>query len=91
MKRDSIEADSTSSTQLRRKTSRESECIYREECTETEDISSTAQQAVAYIEKHASFNENHVMSERDKRRNSDKSATIQKQSVIASQETRNHD
>ena len=42
MKRDSIEADSTSSTQFRRKTSCESECIHHEECTKTEDISSTA-------------------------------------------------
>jgi len=78
MKRDSIEADSTSSTRLRRKTSCKSERVYREECTETEDISSTAQQAVAYTEKHASFNENHVMSERDKRRNDDKKAMFQR-------------
>ncbi len=78
MKRDSIEADSTSSTRLRRKTSRESERVHREECTETEDISSTAQQAIAYTEKHTSFNENHVMSERDKRRNNDKKAMIQR-------------
>jgi len=42
MKRNSIEADSTSSTQLRRKTSHESECVHREECIEIEDISSTA-------------------------------------------------
>jgi len=42
MKKDSIEADSMSSTQLRRKTSRESERVHREECTETESISSTA-------------------------------------------------
>jgi len=42
MKRDDIEADSTSSTQLRRKTSHESERVYREECTETENISATA-------------------------------------------------
>ena len=78
MKRDSIEADSMSLTQLRRKTSHESECVHREECTETEDINSTAQQAVAYTEKHASFNENHVMSKRDKRRNKNKRATIQR-------------
>ena len=78
MKRDSIKADSMSSTRLRRKTSHESERVHREECTETEDISLTAQQAVAYTEKHTSFNENHVMSERDKRRNSDKEAMIQK-------------
>ena len=42
MKRDSIEADLTFSTWLRRKTSHESECIHREECIEIEDISSTA-------------------------------------------------
>ncbi len=42
MKRDSIEADSMSSTQLKRKTSRELERVHHEECTETEDISSTA-------------------------------------------------
>ncbi len=42
MKRGSIEADSTSSTQLRRKISYESERVHREECTEIEDISSTA-------------------------------------------------
>ncbi len=78
MKKDSIEADSTSLTQLRRKTSRESKCIHREKCTEIEDISLTAQQAVAYIKKHASFNKNHVISERDKRRNNDKRVMIQK-------------
>ncbi len=42
MKRDSIEADSMSSTWLKRKTSRELKRVHREECTETEDISSTA-------------------------------------------------
>ncbi len=42
MKRDSIEADSISSTQFRRKTSCESERVHHEECIETEDISSTA-------------------------------------------------
>jgi len=76
--RDNIEADSTSSTRFRRKTSRESECIHREECTESEDISLIAQQVVAYTKKYTSFNENHVMSERDKRRNSDKRAMIQR-------------
>jgi len=78
VKKDSIEADSTSLTRLRRKTLHESECIHRERCTETKDINSTAQQAVAYTEKHASFNENHIMSERDKRRNDDEKATFQK-------------
>ncbi len=42
MKRDSIEADSTFSTRLRRKTSHESKYVHREECIEIEDISSTA-------------------------------------------------
>ena len=41
MKRESIEADLMSSTRLRRKTSCESERVHHEECTETEDISST--------------------------------------------------
>jgi len=42
MKKDSIEVDSTSSTQLRRKTSYKSEHIHCEEYTKTENISSTA-------------------------------------------------
>ena len=42
MKKDSIKADLMFLTQLRRKTSCESKCIHREECTEIEDISSTA-------------------------------------------------
>ena len=42
MKRDSIETDSTSSTRLRRKKQRESERVHCEECTETEDIRTTA-------------------------------------------------
>ena len=42
MKRDSIEADSMSLTRFKRKTSRESERVHRKECTETENISSTA-------------------------------------------------
>ena len=42
MKRDNIEADLTFSTRLRRKTSHESEHVHREECTEIEDINSTA-------------------------------------------------
>jgi len=42
MKRDSIKADSMSLTQLKRKTSRELKRVHREECTEIEDISSTA-------------------------------------------------
>ncbi len=42
MKKHSIEADSMSLTRLRKKTSHESECIHSEECTEIENISSTA-------------------------------------------------
>jgi len=42
MKKDSIEADSMSLTQLKRKTSHELKCVHCEECTETENISSTA-------------------------------------------------
>jgi len=42
MKKDSIEADSMSSTQLRRKTLYELKCIHREECIKTENINSTA-------------------------------------------------
>jgi len=56
----------------------ESECVHHEECTETEDISSTAEQAIAYTEKHVSFNENHNMSEHDKRRNNDEKAMFQR-------------
>ncbi len=80
-----------SSTRLRRKTSCKLERVHCKEYTETEDISSTAQQAVAYIEKYASFNENHVMSEHDKRRNSDKKVMIQRWSVVALQEMKSHD
>ncbi len=42
MKKDSIETDSTSSTQLRRKKQWESEHVHCEECTEIEDIHTTA-------------------------------------------------
>ena len=91
MKKDSIETDSMSLTQLRRKTLHESERVHCEECTETENISSTAQQAVTYTEKHTSFNENHVMSERDKRRNDNEKATFQKRFIVALQEMRSHD
>jgi len=38
-----------------------------------------------------SFNENHVMSERDKRRNSDEEVTSQRQFIVALQEIRSHD
>jgi len=41
MKRNSIEADALSSTQFRRKTSYDSECIHYKEHAETEDISLT--------------------------------------------------
>ncbi len=91
MKRDSIEADSTFSTWFKRKTSHESEHIHCKECTETEDISLTAQQAVTYTEKHTSFNENHIISKCDKRRNSNKRVMIQKWSVVTLQEMRSHD
>ena len=39
MKRNSIEADASSSTRFRRKTLYNSECIHCKECAETEDIS----------------------------------------------------
>ena len=69
MKRNSTEADALSSTRIRRKTSRDSRCIHREECIKTEDISSTAKQAVTNAEKYAFLIENHVMNKCDKRRN----------------------
>ncbi len=91
MKRNSTEADALSSTQFRRKTSHDSECVHREECAETEDISSTAKQAVTNAEKYASFIENHVMSKRDKRRITNKEVTSQRKIVVALQEMRSHD
>jgi len=42
MKKDSIEADSTFSTQFRRKTSCKSEYVHHKKYTEIEDINSTA-------------------------------------------------
>ncbi len=91
MKRNSIEADASSSTWIRRKTSHNSERIHREECTETEDINSTAKQAVTNAEKYASFIENHVMSKHDKRRIINEKATSQRRVIIASQEMWSHD
>jgi len=91
VKRNSTEADASPSTRFRRKTSHDSERVHREERTETEDISSTAKQAVTNAEKYASLIENHVMSKRDKRRITNEEATPQRGAVIASQETRSHD
>jgi len=42
MKRSSSEADATSSKQFREKKQQESERVHCEECTETEDIHTTA-------------------------------------------------
>ncbi len=91
VKRNNIEADVLSSTQFRRKTSYNSECIHHEEHVEIEDISSTAKQAVTNAEKYASLIENHVMSKRDKRRIINEKATSQRRIIIALQEMRNHD
>ncbi len=85
MKRNSIEADASSSTQFRRKTSHDSECIHRKEHAETENISSTAKQAVTNAEKYAFLIENHVMSKRDKRRIINERATSQRRVIIALQ------
>ncbi len=84
MKRNSIEADASSSTQIRRKTSYDSERIYHEECTEIKNISLTAKQAVTNAEKYAFFIENHVMSKHDKRRIINEKLTFQRRVVIAS-------
>jgi len=75
MKRNSIEADASSSTQFRRKTSHDSEHIHYEECTETESISLTAKQAVTNAEKYAFLIENYVISKHDKRRIINEKAT----------------
>ncbi len=91
VKRNSIEADALSSTQFRRKTSHDSECIHREECAETEDISSTAKQAVTNAEKYAFLIENHVMSKCDKRRIINEKVTSQREIVVALQEMWSHD
>jgi len=79
VKRSSSEADASSSTRIRRKTSHDSERVHRKECTETEDISSTAKQAVTNAGKYASLIENHVMSKHDKRRIINEKATSQKE------------
>jgi len=91
MKRNNIEADASSLTWIRRKTLHDSECVHREECTETEDISSTAKQAVTNAEKYASFIKNHVMSKRDKRRIINEKATSQRKVIVALQKMQSHD
>ncbi len=91
MKRNSIEADVSSSTRFRRKTSHDSEHIHREECAETEDISSTAKQAVTNAEKYAFLIESHVISKRDKRRIINEKATFQREVIVTLQEMRSHD
>ncbi len=91
MKRNSIEADASFSTWLRRKTSYDSECIHHEEHTETENISSTAKQVVTNAEKYAFLIENYVISKRDKRRIINEETTFQKEIIITLQETWNHD
>ncbi len=91
MKRNSIEADALSSTWFRRKTSYDLKCIHHEECAETEDISSTAKQAVTNAEKYASFIENHVINKCDKRRIINEKATFQRKIVIALQKMQSHD
>jgi len=86
VKRNSTEADVSSSTQIRRKTSHDSERIHHEKCTETEGISSTAKQAVTNAEKYAFLIENHVMSKHDKRRIINEKATSQRRVIVALQE-----
>ncbi len=78
-------------TWIRRKTSHDSERIHHEECIETEDISSTAKQAVTNAEKYAFLIENHVMSKCDKRRIINEKATSQRKIIVASQKMWNHD
>jgi len=84
VKRNSIEADALSSTQIRRKTSHDSERIHCKKYTETEDINSTAKQAVTNTEKYAFFSENHVMNKRDKRKIINEKATSQREIVVTS-------
>ena len=91
MKRSNSEVDASFSTRIRRKTSHDSEHVHHEECTKTEDISSTAKQAVTNAEKYASFIENHVMSKYDKRRIINKRATFQRKIIVALQEMQSHD
>ena len=85
MKRNSTEVDALSSTQFRRKTSHDLKCIHCKKCTETEDINSTAKQAVTNAEKYTSFIENHVMSKHDKRRIINEKATSQREIIVALQ------
>ncbi len=91
MKRNSIEADALSSTWFRRKTSHDSECIHCKEHAETEDISSTAKQAVTNAEKYTFLIENHVMSKHDKRRIINEKATSQREIVVTLQKMQSHD
>ncbi len=91
MKRSNSEADVLSLTWIRRKTSYNSECIHRKECTETENISSTAKQAVTNAEKYAFLIENQVISKCDKRRIINKEAMSQRRIIITSQEMWSHD
>jgi len=87
MKRNSTEANASFSTQIRRKTSCDSRCIHHEECIETEDISSTAKQAVTNAEKYAFLIKNHVMNKHDKRRIINERTTSQRRIIDTSQET----
>ncbi len=91
MKRNSIEADASSLTWIRRKTSCDSKHVHHKECIETENISSTAKQAVTNAEKYAFLIENHVMSKHDKRRIINKKTMSQRRIIVASQEMQNHD
>ena len=91
MKRNSIEADASSLTWFRRKTSHDSECIHCKKHTETENISSTTKQAVTNAEKYTFLIENHVMNKHDKRRIINKEATFQRKIIITSQEMQSHD
>ena len=81
----------SSSTRFRRKTSHDSKCIHREECAETEDISSTAKQAVTNTEKYAFLIKNHVMNKHDKRRIINEKATSQREIIVTLQKTQSHD
>ncbi len=91
VKRNNTEADALSSTWIRRKTLYNSERVHHEECTETEDISSTAKQAVTNSEKYAFFFENHVISKHDKRRIINEKVTSQREIIITLHEMRSHD
>ncbi len=90
MKRNNIEADASSLTWIRRKTSHDSERVHREKCTETEDISSTAKQAVTNAEKYAFLIENYVISKCDKRRIINEKATSQREIIVTLQEMQSH-